>query len=197
MRRQIITTSTFCFLALFGLTAGCLSNLTPSNTRSLEQTPATAANAPATSQALAAAARVASNWQIVMFDQLRDSSASEAWGLFSSSGWVDSGQVYVLGDDANPLRVTKVPPAGSEAGPTTSLNETQAKTFLSQVNKANTLADYTPNVYDAVKYEYVHAIKTASGDVKILHRLYMVNISVARKKEVAEHKKLVEVFQSL
>lgn len=196
MRR--LSTSVFGFMALFGLTTGCLSNDANSGDRSsandLKATE-TKTDAQATADSLASAAKVASAWQVKMFEAMKANQATEAWGLFSSSGWVDKGQIMVFGDKGVAKQVTKVQPAATAADAAAKLSDAKAKAFSSTVAKANKLGDYTPENFDGVKYEYVHAIKTESGEIKILHRVFMVNLG--HEKKMPEHERLVAAFKAL
>lgn len=198
---QVVFTSLFCVSVLFGLTAGCLSNDTPGTSErasKVQEADATADEkvVAATSESLAAAAKVSAPWQEKMFDAMKQSNATEAWGLFSSSGWVDRGQIFVLGDNGKGKRITKVQPAGAEADAAVPMNDKQATAFAAQVAVGANLQDYAPAVMDGVKYEYVHAVRLPSGEIKILQRVYMVNVGVDAKK-APQHDKLVKAFQAL
>ncbi len=179
-------------------TFGCMSQVDANNAAAAKEAPlksdvATTSNTAAASiEQLTASARVGSSWQKRLLLQMVTEGASEAWGLFSSAGWVDQGQVMVLNKNTD-LLVSKVAPGTSEALPQFIATPAQAGTFLSQIRSADKLQDLAAVNFDGLKYEYLHAKRDGDNNVTILRRIYMVNVT----KKTAQHSALVKAFQEL
>ena len=150
---------------------------------------------PSTSKALGG--RVALDWQQVMLDKLAKDPGGyqDAWGLFSEGGWANAGQVMVFGDaKSTSWRAVVVEPEADRISTEQVLSAAAFAPIGKAVKSAASLVDLDMVALDALTFEYVHVQKDASGNIKVVKRVFIRN---GGKKDTREYDALIAAFQQL
>ncbi|MCX6105752.1 MAG: hypothetical protein NTY08_07995 [Proteobacteria bacterium] len=121
---------------------------------------------------------------------------TEAWGLFSSGGWADAGQLLVMGNPGKgQFHVYVIKPGANEISSDRHLSaEEFRRTLAPALKSAEDLSDLAPVAFDALTFYYEHVSVTADGKVVIGKRLIIR--STAKIKSPA-HETIVTAFRKL
>lgn len=145
-------------------------------------------------QAKDAGARVQSTWQDKMLEMLKAEKATEAWGLFSSGGWSNSGQILVfMTPDRAVRRVVIVQPNKKEIGVDRALTDAELKSLEPAMTEAPKLEDVDVEMFDGLEFELVHATKD-KGDVKVVDRLLLRDPGGTPRPK---HQAVIQAFERL
>lgn len=131
-----------------------------------------------------------------MKNSLSKSDYTEAFGLFSSSGWSNEGQVMVF--DGHPkllIRVDWVEANSRRITDSYTLNQKQTNSIRSTFADAKGLKDVNPPVFDGVQFEFHHLVKK-NQMISTVHKIFMNNPDQAEPKP-AKHLALINAMQSL
>ena len=160
-RRQARSFLLWTTAAVTGSACGCIVGNGPSEAKE----PAAAA--------IGDNARVQRSWQQKMLDQLQSGapSSTEAWGLFSSGGWADAGQVMVFTTNGGAPQVQVVAPAKKVAEPPRPLSAGEFASLTDEARAADKLGDLDLKMFDGIVYEYVHAVRGADGKALVAQRV--------------------------
>lgn len=142
-------------------------------------------------------AKVKVNWQRNFFDILLSNQEYESfWGLFSSSGYSDSGQYMVFRKKGhNQVILFHVSPSGKDILGPLKINELASQTFLDQIKIGSKLAAQENRSMDGVQYEYLEGERKNGEDIVIKNRFTMNNPGIDPASK--EHARLVEVILKL
>jgi len=176
------------------LASGCILGGSPAAPRDLPSAPAPA---PKATQGPGAAARVAARWQERFLTRLITDQAgySDAYGLFSQSGWIDSGQVMVfVAKDGKSARLQTVRPGKKTIDIDRPLQTAELQEILAQAQAAQGLADVVTATFDGVEFEYVHAVRGADGKAQVKKRVFVRNPGLHKMPAQQE---LINAFQAL
>lgn len=174
-------------------------------------TPADAAEEPTKAAVSASAApantkadpgpRVSDDWQKKMGELLRDTSAHDAWGLFSYGGWSNAGQVIVLLSDDRKTRDVYVaspnrqPTVADALKPKRSLKDAELASIEVAIKNAVTLQDIDIEMFDGLEFELVHMTKSADGKaIAVTKRVYVRDPG---NKPHPEHQAVMSAFAAL
>jgi len=135
---------------------------------------------------------VALVWQKKFVEKIDSSDAIEGYGLFSSGGWSDAGQVMVF-KSASGYLVEKVGVGGKEVKKQFTLSDKQSAEFAKTIDDSKDLKSINVNAMDNIVYEFVHW-KKASGGAKIVKRLFVNNPDT---QPMPQHEKLIQLFKGL
>ena len=117
----------------------------------------------------------ASPWHKLLVARLNNAPGqfTEAWGLFSSGGWADAGQLLVLGNPGkDQYHVYVIKPGANEISSDRKIRAEEFRRVLaSALKSAEGLADLTPVAFDALTFYYEHASVANDGKVVIGKRL--------------------------
>ena len=141
--------------------------------------------------------RVALDWQQVMLDRLIKDPAGyrEAWGLFSEGGWANAGQVMIYGDGGQTkLQAVVVEPESDHVSTDRALSVAAFATIANAAKAAEKLGDLDMVAFDALTFEYVHAVKDPAANVSIVKRVFIRN---GGKKDTRDYDALIAAFQQL
>src|SRR5262249_54254310 len=137
----------------------------------------------------------APKWQDKLRDMLAGSTATEAWGLFSSGGWSDAGQVMVLmAKDNQAPHLAVVPPAKKAISGERELTGAETEAVSAAVKKAAGLQDVNEQVFDTIEFELVHMGKGADGKPEVTQRVY---VRQSGNVPHPEHDAVIQAFQKL
>ena len=141
--------------------------------------------------------RVALDWQQAMLDRLAKDPAGyrEAWGLFSEGGWANAGQVMIYGDGGQTkMQAVVVEPESDRVSTDRALSVAAFATIANAAKAAEQLVDLDMVAFDALTFEYVHAVKDSAAKVNVVKRVFVRN---GGKKDMREYDALIAAFQQL
>lgn len=200
VHKSISKSSPWLVAAVVMNACGCV--LTQSQTLKAEPEPSTQG---ATQEQTQTTARVTnqpettpSPWHKLLITRLGNATGqfTDAWGLFSSGGWADAGQLLVLGNPAKgQFHVYVIKPGANEISSDRQVSaEEFKKTLATALKNAESLPDLAPVAFDALTFYYEHAFVAADGKVVIGKRIIIR--STAKIKSPA-HEAIVTAFQKL
>ncbi len=145
--------------------------------------------------------RVAGEWQDVMLKELEDLRKTtpkadlEVWGLFSSGGWSNTGQVFVIKLSTNPkARLYRVKPNSTAEEPRSHLKPKSYGALTKSLAKTDQLVDVYPVAFDALTYEFIHITWPKTAAAPTSKRLLIRDLG---DRDIPEHRAVIKTLQDL
>jgi hypothetical protein len=138
--------------------------------------------------------RVQPTWQERMEKLLNERPpGSEAWGLFSTGGWADAGQVlvFVVNGEAH---LALVEPAADEFTHERPLKEAELAALRSSIEKSRDLQSLEKQAFDGLRWEFVQ-MRRDNAEVQVTRRVFMNNPGA--DPQSPGHNALIDAFQIL
>ena len=116
-------------------------------------------------------AQVSTEWQSACENKLQESQTTEALGLFSYSGWVDVGQICIIGSSIHWAKPGQKPnkPFRSQ-----NLNSAQSQIIKQLMPQIAKLKDFESQTFDGVQFEIV-TWKKIKEKIEVQKRVFMNN----------------------
>ncbi len=117
--------------------------------------------------------------QQLFFEKLLTMTGSkEAWALFSYNGWLNGAgeTIRIYSQKDGRLIVEKTDPFNEKTITNSiTVEQTKANQYVTIFDKVRDLEDQKDSSADGYQYQYVNAIRSESGDVLVVKRIYMSN----------------------
>lgn len=117
--------------------------------------------------------RVAAGIQETVLQELGQGPWDEAWGLFSTGGWSDVGQVIVFAvKDGTRAELRVIKPNDTALESQAILDRKTLKKLKKEFAKAASLKDVDEDMFDGLIFEYIHVVRDGAAGLKLVKRLY-------------------------
>lgn len=120
---------------------------------------------------------------------------TEAWALFSYSGWADSGQIIVFTNKEQQPQAFFANPGSKEVNHEKAFSTEDFQSFVSSLEKFNSLKDFQMQAMDGTQWEFVHVFLNSQAQVEIKQKVFMNNPGLT--EEGMQHSELVKTFLEL